>query len=113
MMTWETPVAGGAFKSPHTMEIPFMLYSYDKVRTFVGPGPGPAHMASQIGGSWVAFARNGKPDHAGIPHWPAFNATERPVMVFDNTSKVVDDPLPEVRQILEGLPPGAMMMMMR
>ena len=109
MVTWETPVAAGAFKSPHTMEIPFMLYSYDKVRTFVGPGPGPAHMANQLGGAWVAFARTGNPDHHGIPHWPAFNAAERPVMVFDNTSKVVHDPLSDVRKILETLPPGMMM----
>jgi para-nitrobenzyl esterase len=88
------------------MEIPFMLYSYDKVRTFVGPEPGPKHMADQIGGAWVAFARTGKPDHPGIPHWPPFNAADRPVMVFNTTSAVVDDPLSEVRLVLESLPPG-------
>ncbi len=104
MVAWESPVNGGAFKTPHTMEIPFMLYSYDKVRAFVGPGPGPAHMADQIGGAWVAFARTGKPDCAAIPHWPAFNTTERPVMVFDTKSKVVNDPLPKVRQVMESIP---------
>jgi|HubBroStandDraft_4_1064222.scaffolds.fasta_scaffold63333_1 para-nitrobenzyl esterase len=104
MVTWETPVNGGSFKTPHTMEIPFMLYSYDKVRTFVGPGPQPKHMADQIGGAWVAFARTGKPDHPGIPHWPEFNASTRPVMVFNSTSKVVNDPLPEVRMALEAAP---------
>ena len=104
MMTWETPVADGTFKSPHTMEIPFMLYSYDKVRTFVGEGPGPKHMADQIGGAWVAFARHGRPDHPGIPHWPQWRTPERPVMVFDTTSQVVNDPLPEVRQVLESMP---------
>jgi para-nitrobenzyl esterase len=109
MMAWETPVEGGAFKTPHTMEIPFMLYSYDKVRTFVGPGPGPRHMAEQIGGAWVAFAHSGKPDHAGIPHWPPFNVAERPVMVFNTTSKVVNDPLPQVRQVLETLPQAMML----
>ena len=70
--------AGGRaarFKTPHTMEIPFMLYSFDKVRAFVGPGPGPKHMADQIAGAWVAFARTGRPDQPGIPHWPAFNAS--------------------------------------
>src|SRR6185503_7985096 len=39
MTSWETPAGGGVFKAPHTVEIPFMLYSYDKVRAFVGPGP--------------------------------------------------------------------------
>ena len=109
MVAWETPVEGGVFKTPHTMEIPFMLYSYDKVRTFVGEGPGPGHMADVIGGAWVAFARTGKPDHPGVPHWPAFNTTERPVMVFDTQSRVVDDPLPGVRQVLETLPQALML----
>jgi para-nitrobenzyl esterase len=109
LVNWETPVSDGAFKSPHTMEIPFMLYSYDKVRAFVGPEPGPKHMADQIGGAWVAFARSGKPDHAGIPHWPAFNVTQRPVTVFNTRSQVVNDPLPKLRQALESLPPAIML----
>jgi len=109
MVAWETPAAGGAFKTPHTMEIPFMLYSYDKVRTFVGEGPGPGHMADQIGGAWVAFARTGRPDHPGIPHWPAYNTANHPVMEFAAQSRVVNDPLPGVRQVLESLPPGVMM----
>lgn len=104
MMDWETPVADGIFKSPHTMEIPFMLYSYDKVRTFVGEGPGPAHMADQIGGAWAAFARTGRPDHPGIPHWPAYSGEKRSVMVFDTVSRVVDDPLPQVRAVLDAYP---------
>jgi para-nitrobenzyl esterase len=104
MMDWETPVSDGIFKSPHTMEIPFVLYSYDKVRTFVGEGPGPAHMADQIGGAWAAFARTGRPDHPGIPHWPPFDVQDRPVMVFNTVSRVVDDPLPQVRQVLETIP---------
>ena len=104
MMDWESPAAGGIFKSPHTMEIPFMLYSYDKVRAFVGQGPAPARMAAQIGGAWLAFARTGNPDHRGLPHWPKFDTTTRPVMVFDTISKVVDDPLPEVRRTYEANP---------
>jgi para-nitrobenzyl esterase len=102
-ISWETPASGGIFKTPHTMEIPFMLYNFDRVRAFVGPGPEPKHMADQIAGSWVAFARTGKPDHAGIPHWPPFNAQTRPVMDFDLTSHVINDPLPEVRQALNGM----------
>jgi len=104
MLDWESPAGGGIFKSPHTMEIPFMLYSYDKVRAFVGQGPAPARMAAQIGGAWVAFARTGNPNHRGIPNWPRFDAQRRPVMVFDTRSKVVDDPLPEVRQVLQANP---------
>jgi para-nitrobenzyl esterase len=107
-MTWETPSNGGVLKTPHTMEIPFALYSFDKVRFFVGDGPQPQRMAEQIAGAWVAFARTGNPDHPGIPHWPAFNAAVRPVMEFNLKSRITNDPLSEVRQILAQLPPGAM-----
>lgn len=102
--SWESPAGGGVFKTPHTMEIPFMLYSFDKVRAFVGPGPEPKQMADQIAGAWVAFARTGRPDHPGIPHWPAFNAATRPVMEFNLKSRVVNDPLSEVRQVLASMP---------
>jgi para-nitrobenzyl esterase len=104
-ISWETPIADGLLKSPHTIEVPFMLYSFDRVRAFVGPGPGPKQMADQMAGAWVAFARTGKPDHPGIPHWPAFDPAVRPVMDFNLKSKVVNDPLSEVRQVLSSMVP--------
>ena len=67
---WETPVGGGVFKTPHTMEIPFALYNFEKVRTYVGPGPGPKRMADQI--AMTAHRRDGQltlvdADLAGVP----------------------------------------------
>ena len=41
-------------------------------------------------GAWVAFARTGKPDHPGIPHWP----------LFIPTSRMVNEPLWDVSRIL-------------
>jgi para-nitrobenzyl esterase len=100
-LTWETPVLNGAFKTPHTMEIPFMMYSYDRVRQYVGPGPEPDQMARQFSDAWAAFARTGKPDTASIPHWPAYDATTRATMIFNVKSQVVNDPNSEVRKILQ------------
>ncbi|MGH7024313.1 MAG: carboxylesterase/lipase family protein [Caulobacteraceae bacterium] len=99
-LTWETPVDHGVFKTPHTMEIPFMLYSFDKVRTFVGPGPQPRRMADQLCGAWVAFARTGRPDGPLTPHWPPYDASRRATMVFNLQSRIVDDPNSEVRKIV-------------
>ncbi len=99
--TWVTPVENGQFKSPHTIEIPFMLDSYRRVRAFVGPDPAAAQMARQLSSAWVAFARTGKPDCPQIPHWPAYEPARRSTMIFDLTSKVIDDPHAEVRQILQ------------
>jgi para-nitrobenzyl esterase len=76
-MTWETPVIIGAFGTPHTMEIPFMLDSWRRLPQFVGPAKGAANMEKQMAGAWVAFARTGKPDGPATPHWPAYDATTR------------------------------------
>ena len=100
--TWETPVAHGIFKTPHTIEIPFMLDSYRRVRAYVGPDPGAATMARQLSAAWVAFARTGSPDCKEIPHWPAYDGTARSTMVFNLKSEVVNDPNSEVRKIIQG-----------
>jgi para-nitrobenzyl esterase len=99
--TWETPVENGQFKSPHTIEIPFMLDSYRRVRAFVGPDPQAARMARQLASAWVAFARSGRPDCPEIPHWPAYDAATRATMIFNLRSEVVDDPNAEVRKIIQ------------
>lgn len=41
--------------------------------------------------AWMAFARTGKPDTAGLPHWPMYSGDTRPAMLFDNESRAVRD----------------------
>jgi para-nitrobenzyl esterase len=108
LLTWETPTLNGAYKSPHCMEIPFMLRTFDKVRTFVGSGDQPKKMADLMAGAWVAFARTGNPSTAATGKWPAYSSTERPVMDFNLKPRVVNDPLSEARQILATIPPAAL-----
>lgn len=102
-MVWETPVAGGIFKSPHCMEIPFMLDSWRRVPQFVGPAKQAEHMARQIAGCWVAFARTGVPNGPATPPWPPYDPDTRATMVFDNTSKIVNDPYADVRKVLQSV----------
>jgi para-nitrobenzyl esterase len=95
--TWETPVEGGRLKSPHTMEIPFAFDNVQISRQLTGGGADAMALADKLSDTWIAFARTGDPNTPKLPHWPAFNATERPTMVIDNQSKVVSDPIREQR----------------
>ena len=54
-------------------------------------------LADKLSDTWIAFARTGNPNTSKLPHWPAFNSTDRATMVIDNTSEVVNDPLREQR----------------
>jgi para-nitrobenzyl esterase len=93
---WETPANGGRLKSPHTIEIPF---AFDNVKQspLTADSPTAQALADKVSGAWVAFARTGDPNTSGLPRWPAYTASVRPTMVFDNVSAVVNDPLREER----------------
>ena len=98
MVSWETPAAGGLYKSPHTIEIPFVfdLVEDQRMHVFVGPDA-PKVLSRAVHESWVAFARDGAPVASDLPEWPPLGEG-RPVMVFDAESRLVDDPQGDVRR---------------
>lgn len=90
-LTWRTPVLGGILRSPHVLDIPLIFGTLDVMRPFVGEGPDLDAVALQMSSTWLAFARNGVPDNPTIPPWPAYGGDERPTMLFDVKSRVVND----------------------
>ena len=96
MLTWETPVSRGRLRSPHAVEIPLVFDNVEKARNFVGRGDDPQLVADQMSDAWLAFARTGD---AG---WPAYDTARRTTMMFNVESGVQDDPLPEIRALLNG-----------
>jgi para-nitrobenzyl esterase len=95
MLTWETPVAKGRLRSPHALEIPLVFDNVEKARSFVGRGDEPQAVADQMSAAWLAFA------HTGDPGWPAYDTKTRTTKLFDVESRIVNDPLPDVRKVLE------------
>src|SRR5581483_6188870 len=89
---WETPYDGGRLKSPHTIEIPFVFDNLERSRLTAGAPDAPA-LADRVSSAWWAFARSGDPNTPKLPPWPAFNAVDRPTMVFDTRSRVEGDPI--------------------
>jgi len=97
---WNSPVLDGKLKSMHTMEIPFVFDQIDGAKAMTGNGPDAYALAEKMAGAWAAFARTGNPSHKGLPKWPAFEASKRATMIFNNESKVVNDPNHEERLAL-------------
>lgn len=86
--TWESPVMGGALRSCHALELPFMWDALDKpgLSMLTGDGPERQGIADAMHRAWIAFARRGDPG------WPRYDLDRRATMRFDVTSEVVDDP---------------------
>jgi len=90
-INWRTPVRDGLFLSPHCVELPFVFNNVWHAPEMVGTGPEIQPLADRMSATWVAFARTGSPNHADIPHWPAYDARRRATMVIDDDWSVVDD----------------------
>jgi para-nitrobenzyl esterase len=50
-----------------------------------------AGLAAAMQPAWIAFARSGKPDHAGLPAWPAYRREDRVTMRFDSVIGPLSD----------------------
>jgi para-nitrobenzyl esterase len=51
--------------------------------------------------AWTAFARNGAPDTASLPPWPAYEVGQRSTMVLDTECAAEHDPAGEERMLWE------------
>jgi para-nitrobenzyl esterase len=96
-LSWKTPVAGGKFFSPHTMDLPFVFDNLAAGREMVGTGQDQETLAERMSVAWTSFARTGKPVAKSLPEWRPFEAKNRATMIFDNECKCLNDPDREAR----------------
>ena len=101
---WNTPVDGGKWRAPHTIDIPLAFDNIVHGASMIGTGPEARAMAAVMSEMWIAFARTGNPNTPHLPTWPTYDLTRRATMVFDNVSKVVDDPRGDERRLFAPIP---------
>lgn len=101
--TWRSPVRDGLLRCFHTLEIPFVFANVDLATAMNGAHQDRYALEDKISGAWTSFARTGNPNHAGLPHWPPFNTTQRATMILNDECKVVDDPHGAERKAIRGL----------
>ena len=91
-LVWETPVGNGVFKSPHTLDMPFMFNNVDKSVAITGESTEARILENQMSSSWIAFARTGDPSNPAVGSWTPYTAKQRATMIFDVTPGIQNDP---------------------
>ncbi len=103
-LDWATPVDGGKWGSPHSLDLALVFDNIAKSQAMVGTGPEPQILADQMSAAWIAFARSGNPGTESLPRWPPFTGAERATMVFNTTSRVENDFRGQQRTLLGAMP---------
>ncbi len=98
---WETPEGGGHMRSPHTVEIPFVFNNIKIAGPLISKMPEAFALATKVSAAWVSFARTGNPNTPSLPKWPAYSAASRDTMLFNNASRVEQDPDRGPRLVME------------
>ncbi len=79
---WESNHREGRFRAAHSLDTTLVFDNPDG-RPMTGTSPTRYDIAALMADTWIAFARNGDPNHEGLPHWDRFNEDTRHQMVFD------------------------------
>jgi para-nitrobenzyl esterase len=96
----EEPWRGAA----HTLDIPLAFGTIDAPGSIAGTGAVSRHVSEAMMHAFIAFARNGDPNHSGIPHWPVHALPERQTMIFDAPPRVENDPRQWERELFARIP---------
>ena len=91
-LEWDTPVEGGKWRSPHSLDLVMIFDNVGKSASIIGEGAGQAQrVADAMSAAWINFARKGDPNGKGVAKWEAYDVTKEPVMEFNIASKTVSD----------------------
>ena len=107
-LDWKSAVDGGKWGAPHTLDL---ALAFDNVALAPGMVGATAadqaraqRMAETVSEMFLTFARSGNPNGAAVPHWPVFSLDKRETMVFDERTRVEDDPRGQERVYLGQVP---------
>lgn len=91
----------GAF---HTMDIPLVFGTLGATGSQTGTAADARAASRAMQESFVALAKTGDPNHAGLPRWPRYDLAHRSTMVFDAATRAVDDPRRWQRELFARVP---------
>ena len=106
-LLWNTPVAEGVLRSPHSLDLPliFDIATGPRWTPYTGGGGDAQMLANAMSAAWVAFAHTGDPGTARLA-WPAYQLPKRDTMLFDVASRASADPLRATREFWDKVANG-------
>ena len=96
--TWQSPQLDGVAGAWHTSELAFCFDNTKRCEQGTGNTPEAQVLAKKMATAWANFAATGNPSQPGLVWAPADSKMQ--TMIFDNHSRMADDPQADVRRVL-------------
>jgi para-nitrobenzyl esterase len=90
----------GAF---HTADIPLVFNNVDAAPSQTR-GPSAQVLSDRMSDAFIALARTGNPNHAGLPRWDRYDLPRRQTMLMDVQCRMADDPRGDERRFFSAIP---------
>ena len=103
-LDWKSPLDGGKWGAPHTLDIPLVFDNNDREGSITGTGANAQRMAERMSEAFLAFARTGNPNNRTLPQWEPYQLPRRQTLVLDDTARLVDDPRGAERRLFAKVP---------
>lgn len=103
-LDYRSAIEGGRYGAMHTMDIPLVFDNIAQPGSRTGVTAEAQKTADQMSDAFIAFARTGNPNHAGLPHWRPYELNNRSTMIFNAESKLADDPRGAERRLFAQVP---------
>ena len=102
-LDWPARLPSGRSGAFHTSDIPLMF------DTLGAPGSGAVGpesqaMADRMSQTLAVFARTGDPNHAGLPAWTPYDLERRQTLIWDQPTRMEDDPRGDERRFFGRIP---------
>jgi para-nitrobenzyl esterase len=91
---WKGAEPGRPRGAVHALDLPFVFgtLATSEIGAIAGRTPAAHALSGQMQDAWLTFARNGRPQAAGLPEWPAYAPPRRATMVLADPPGLVDAP---------------------
>lgn len=105
-LDWKSPAFGGLYGATHGLEDAFFMDNVTHQEVMTRNTPEAFALAARTNALFIEFARTGVPSHPELPKWPHYDPATRAMMIFDNQSRIENDPAPRVREFWNRSKPG-------
>ncbi|MFN3511470.1 MAG: carboxylesterase/lipase family protein [Phenylobacterium sp.] len=103
-LDFRAPEKGGRMGAFHTLDIPLVFDNVAAPGSRTGSSPQAQRVADLMSEAFLAFARTGDPNHAGLPPWEPYGLDRRQTMIFDTSPRLADDPRGAERELFAKVP---------